>query len=507
MNTILDDLRAAAFSVWNRRWIALGVAWGLCMLGWLGLALIPNSYESRARIFVQLDDALTQQIGMTGDRKRDIDRVRNTLTSAVNLEKVIRSTRLGDEVDSPKELEIAVLDLAKNVKVVSQEDNLFEITATAGNRSLSDTENAKLAQAVAQKMIDIFREENISGAHGEMTGTIEFMNQQLANRQKELEAAEQKRLEFEARNPELAQGTMSVMQRLEAQRAELRSIDADLAAAQSSLAAISAQLAGTPATLAVAGSAGGARGMLAQAQADLSAMRARGLTDNHPDVIAQKNQIAALRAQAAGEGNTGPSGQPNPAYSSLQSIKAEKAANVQALQTRRASIQTELSNITSKQISNPQVAAEQARINRDYDVLKQQYDKLLQDREELRLRGQVETEHNSVQFEVIDPPTTPRAPVAPNRPILLALILFAGIGAGLGAAFAVSQLRSTFATTTKLEEALGLPVLGAITQTVNEAGKALRRKRMRQFAAACGGLGGLFIMLLVIEFIQRRMVA
>ena len=371
MNTLFDELRAAAFSIWHRRWIALGVAWGVCLLGWLVLALVPNSYESRTRIFVQLDDALTQQIGITGDRKRDIDRVRTTLTSAINLEKVIRSTGLGDEVNSPKEMEAAVLSLAKQVKVVSQQDNLFEITASANGRSRSEAENAKLAQAIAQKMIDIFREENINGAQGQMTGTIDFMNQQLSNRQKELEAAEQKRLEFEARNPELAQGGMSVMQRLEGQRAELRSIDGDLAAAQSSLAAISAQLSGTPATLAGPGGSGGARGMLAQAQADLSAMRSRGLTENHPDVIAQKNQIAALKAQAAGEGNTAPGGIPNPAYASLQSIKAEKAANVQALQSRRASVQAELAQITSKQISNPQVAAEQARINRDYDVLKQ----------------------------------------------------------------------------------------------------------------------------------------
>ena len=132
---------------------------------------------------------------------------------------------------------------------------------------------------------------------------------------------------------------------------------------------------------------------------------------------------------------------------------------------------------------------------------------MLQDREELRLRGQVETEHNSIQFEVVDPPTTPRAPVAPNRPVLLFVILIAGIAAGIGAAFAVSQLRSTFATAAKLEAALALPVLGSITQTVNEAGKALRRKRARQFALACGGLGGLLTVLLVVEFIQRRMVA
>ncbi len=71
---------------------------------------------------------------------------------------------------------------------------------------------------------------------------------------------------------------------------------------------------------------------------------------------------------------------------------------------------------TASQSLEPGVAGEAQRISRDYDVLRKQYDKLLQDREELRLRGQVETERNAVKFEVIDPPTTPRAPAAPEPP-------------------------------------------------------------------------------------------
>ena len=251
--------------------------------------------------------------------------------------------------------------------------------------------------------------------------------------------------------------------------------------------------------------AGGARGALAEAQAVLAGMRARGLTENHPDVIAAKNQVNALKGPAAMQGDAG--GMPNPAYTSLESIKAERAANVQSLMARRAAVQAEVSRITTQQISNPQVAAEQQRINRDYDVLKQQYDKLLQDREQLRLRGEVETEANAVKFQVIDPPTTPRAPAAPNRPVLLFGVLVVGLGAGVAAAFAVGQLRSTFATTAKLERAIGLPVLGAITTTLTDAGRELRKKRMKLFYAATAALGGVFVLLLVVEIIQVSMVA
>jgi polysaccharide chain length determinant protein (PEP-CTERM system associated) len=506
MNNIYDELRSALHSIWHRRWLALAVAWAVCLLGWLVVAMVPNTYESNARLYVQLDDALSEVTGVgVGNRKRDIDRVQQTLTSAVNLEKVIRSTAVGEEITTPKQMEAAVLGLAKKIKVENVKDNLFEIKAEFGDGSRSDAENAKIAQDIAQKLIDIFREENLAGNRGEMTQSLDFMNQQLADRQKELEGAEQKRLAFEASHPELIQGGASALQRLESSRSELRGIDADLAAAQSALAAINGQLAGTPQSLPGIGPQGGARGALAEAQAMLSGLRSRGLTENHPDVIAARNQVNALKGAAASE--SGPGGMPNPAYSSLQSIKAERQANVQSLMARRAAIQSDISRVTGMQINNPELAAEQQRINRDYDVLKQQYDKLLQDREELRLRGQVETEHNAVKFEVIDPPTTPRAPVAPNRPLLLVAVLVMGLGAGVAAAFAIGQLRSTFATTAKLERVTGLPVLGAISQTLTDSARALRRRRLKQFYMASAALGGIFVLLLVAEMIQVSMVA
>ena len=62
MNSIFDELRGAIYSVWHRRWLALAVAWAVCLLGWLVVAMIPNSYQSKARIYVQLDDPLVEQI-------------------------------------------------------------------------------------------------------------------------------------------------------------------------------------------------------------------------------------------------------------------------------------------------------------------------------------------------------------------------------------------------------------------------------------------------------------
>lgn len=505
MNSLYEELLAALHSVWHRRWIALAVAWGICLLGWLVVAMIPNSYESRARIFIQLDDALAEQVGIgVADKKRDIERIRQTLTSAVNLEKVVRATRIGDTIESPKQMEAAVLALAGNVKVISQQDNLFEIVATTSYSSFSDAENAKVAQDIAQKLIDIFREENLSGNRGDMIETLEFVSQQLAQREKQLEDAERKRTVFEAQYPQMAQGGAMNVQRLESSRAELRGVEADIAAAQAAQAAIEGQLAGTPRT--IPGGGGGAAASLAQAQSNLAGLRARGLTDGHPDVIAARNQVNSLKGPAAQEAANGV-GTPNPAYTSLQSIRAERQANVQALTSRKAALQSDLAALTAQAIQNPELASQAQRINRDYDVLRQQYDKLLQDREELKLRGEVKTEREAVKFEVVDPPTTPRAPVAPNRPLLLFGVLVVGVCGGCASAFALGRVRSVFATTAALESVMELPVLGAISQNLTETARSLCKRRLKYFFGAGAALGGLFMILLAVEFIQRGMVA
>ncbi len=505
MQEVLDEIRSALHTVWNRRWVALAVAWAVCILGWLAVAFIPNSYESRARIYVELEDVLSEQLDISGDGKQAITKVRQTLISAVNLERVVHDTKLGDKVATDAEMQSAVQDLTETIVVESEQDNLFEITATIGKSSLSDAENAALARDVVQSLIDIFRESNIAGNRGDVADTIAFLDEQLDDRKRELEAAEQRRLAFEAQYPDLIGGSGTVTGRLQGMRTEMRGIDADIAAAQSALAAINGQIASTPRTIMTANS-GGARGALMQAQSQLAAMRARGLTDSHPDIQAIQRQISALRDQAASE-PAGAGGSPNPAYTSLQSIRAERQANVQALQARKAALQSDISALIAAQADEPAVAAEANRISRDYEVLKDKYDELLKDREEMRLRGQVETERSAFQFEVIDPPTAPRNPAAPNRPLLLLGVLIVGFGAGAGVAFVMGQLNSSFTTADKLERTLDLPVIGTISRSMTRAARQHEKLRLKQFLAGVGGLAGICFLLLVVEIVQVGSVA
>ncbi len=500
MDQLFNEVRAALYAVWHRRWIALGAAWVVCLVGWLVIAMIPNSYESKARIYVDVDDVLSKQLGIAGDGKQEIMRVRQTLASAKNLEKVVTATRLGEGITERSDLELAIASLEKKVKVTSEQDNLFEITATISKSSLSDAENAMLSRDVVQKLLDIFREEHISGNRAGISEAITDLERQLEERKLELENAEERRIAFEAEFPDMVGGTDTLSSKVQQTRAELRNIDADIAAAQSALAAIRGQISGMPRTIADAANPLGAGGALLQAQTQLAELRARGLTDAHPDVIATSKQIQVLARQAAANPESR-GGTINPAYSSLQAIQIDRQASVDALQAKRAALQSSFAAMVASQANEPAVAAEANRISRDYDVLRKNYEKLLQDREELRTRGQVEDKASQFRFDLIDPPTVPQKPAAPNRPLLLFGVLIAGLGAGVAAAYGAGVLRSTFATPQKLEDTFDLPVIGAISLTISDAARAIEKKRLKQFSAAGGGLFGLFAILLVIEMI------
>ncbi len=506
MSDIFDELRAALWSVWHRRWIAIAVAWGVCLLGWLVIAMIPNSYESKARVYVDVQDVLSKQLGIAGDGKEEIMRVRQTLSSAKNLEKVITSTRLGEGITERSALDSATAELEKKVKVTSEQDNLFEITAEIGRSDLSDAENAVLARDVVQKLLDILREEHVIGNRTGISTAIGDLDRQLDERKLELEQAEQRRLAFESQYPDLVGGSESLSTKVQQARTELRDVDADLAAAESALAAISSQLASTPRTLAGGRDATGPKAALQQAQTQLAELRSRGLTDNHPDVVSTTKQVAILARQAAAAGDDA-GGTPNPAHSSLVAIRSERQAAVEALQARRAALQSNAAGLLASQATEPTVAAEANRISRDYDVLSQNYEKLLQDREALRTRGQVEDKASQFRFDIIQQPGVPQKPAAPNRPLLLFGVLIVGLGAGAAVAYALSQLKSSFPTAQKLERAFDLPVIGSISLTVSDAAREIEAKRLKQFAGACAGLAAIFVVLLAIEIVAVGTIA
>lgn len=514
MDGLYEQFRIALHQVWRRRWLALAVAWGLCLVGWLAIALIPNSYESKAKVFAQMQSILPQQIGITPlERQNDLLRIKQMLTSAQNLEKIVRRTDLNQLVASERDMAAQVAALRTRIKITAQLENVIEISATSNVGGFSNAQNARTAAAIVQNLLDLSVEENLSGDRKETGQSLAFLDEELKRREAQLQVAEQRRAEFEARYMSLLPGQGTIPERISAARVELANIDRELITSQSSLSAIRSQMGGMPATIAMpnyGGAAGGgyASAQIAALEAQLSQSQARGWTDEHPDVVTTKAEIARLRPQANAERarGDGSAGTPNPAFISLRAMAAEREAQVAAATARKNEIAQAVAQLGAMQ-SEPGLANEQARLSRDYDVLKRQYDKLLEDREQVRLRSDVQSKTDAINFRIIEPPSKPTVPAAPNRPLFLSLILIVAIGGGIGAAFVKGQLQATFPTQGRLEQVTGLPVLGSVSEIFTADGRAERKQRLKWFAGAGGALAGSYALLMLVEFWQRSTVA
>jgi hypothetical protein len=86
-------------------------------------------------------------------------------------------------------------------------------------------------------------------------------------------------------------------------------------------------------------------------------------------------------------------------------------------------------------------------------------------------------------------------------------VLIVGVAAGCGSAFAVGQLRSTYATTGQLVRATGMPVVGSVTLTLTRRARAQYVRQLKWFAGGVASLALVLVVLLAVEFMKRGMVA
>jgi polysaccharide chain length determinant protein (PEP-CTERM system associated) len=204
-------------------------------------------------------------------------------------------------------------------------------------------------------------------------------------------------------------------------------------------------------------------------------------TERHPDIVAIVRIIEQLKEQRKAEAKLkkpAPSAAPSqdPVYQQLSVALASAEANVAAMKARVAEYGLRYNELQAAANALPQIEAEYKQLTRDYDVIRARYDKLLERRESAQISGDVEASDITMGFRVIDPPQVPLAPSAPNRPRLMSLVLLAALGGGLGFAFLISQIRTTFNDERRLREASGIQVLGTVAMAWTDKQKKRRAR-------------------------------
>ena len=228
---------------------------------------------------------------------------------------------------------------------------------------------------------------------------------------------------------------------------------------------------------------------LAELQKSLDSLRLK-YTEQHPDVIATRQAMAQVQAEMKRSSGS-PSGAGAAAAARSRSQIAFTTSSRSSWSTpkvssrRRSGVSTmpRRSRHGSRRSrrSAPGVVAQAQDLDRDYGVLKKNYEELVARREAAQIANSADTKTEKIQFRIIDPPQIPTVPAAPNRPMLVSIVLLFGIGAGLATPMAVAQLDRSFATVGQLRN-LGIPILGSVSRL---SLGAARRRAAIQLAGVC----------------------
>ena len=490
---LLSEIRKC----WRYKWIAMGVALVVCSAGWFAVHLIPDKYESMARVYLDTQSMLKPVLrGLAIDsdvRSTVAETTRRTLLRRSNLEQLIRETDMDLKLDNQEEKERLILELSQSIHVSGGgRDNIYTISY--------QSKDALLAKKVVEISLDIFVETALGVVRKDSSMTEGFIDEQIDDYEARLTAAEERLKEFKRENvgfmPTEAGG---YFQRLSAAVDDLDEVRLEYSEAENRRNVLAAQIEGEVPFMREAENQ---RDVQSPLDTRINAMRERlddlllQFTEQHPDVISVMQSIADLEQQKK-KGMTFDGG-PNdkvalvnsPIYQELKIEFAKAEADLSALSERNRIREKRVSELRGYIDKILRSEAELAKLNRDYEINKNNYEVFVGRREAAKITRDADQSVDSIQFKIIDPPVVALVPVFPNRPLFVTLVLMLGIGGGLGLAWLVSKARPTFDEPNEIRNTLGLPMLGGVSRLFTKADKRKRKLELVGFIL-------LFMLLLV----------
>jgi polysaccharide chain length determinant protein (PEP-CTERM system associated) len=172
---------------------------------------------------------------------------------------------------------------------------------------------------------------------------------------------------------------------------------------------------------------------------------------------------------------------------------SDAESRVAALRARVSEYSTRVTTLRSQSQTAPEIEAQLVQLNRDYEVNRENYQKLVERREQAKLSGDLSSATDMLTFRVVEPPLAATKPSGPNRLALFSGVFIFALAAGLGGAFMMSQVRPTFLSHATLREVTGVPVLGTINMHWTDSQKVLRKRRLLGVGAAVLILFGAYI--------------
>ena len=365
--------------IWRRKWMAVAICWAVCVVGWLAVFFVPNTYESMARVYVDVDSMLTpllRGLAVEANPLQQLDFMQRTLLSRPNLEQVIHLADLDSQAKTPEAKDGLLTALAQEVHISLQGSNLFSIAY--------DDTDAVESKNVVKAVLTVFSESSAGNSRTDMDNARRFLDEQITNYEKQLRAAEERRAEFKETYGDILPQSQANESRFQQAIDEVGKLKLQLQDAQARRDAIAKDAASVPATLSLDQAAqvvihNGSSESPKQLELDetkrkLSDLQSR-YTDDFPNVVATKRDItnleASIKADGSGTGGSDDSRKstvPNPLYQEVKMRLVDAESTVASAQRQLDFSESEQKRLQEAVKAAPGIQLQAQNLDRDYNV-------------------------------------------------------------------------------------------------------------------------------------------
>lgn len=471
-------------ALWGRRkWWAISV-FALCFASAASLIMsLPNIYRATATVLINTGDSQA----LTGDANSGqgdlLDSVTAQVMSRTRLQDMINKFGLYPGLRSKVSPETVIERMRNDIQLerkATDQQQWGQNPVFAFTLSYQGW-NPQIVTEVTNALVSSYVAENNRIRTKQINDTVNSLRAQMASIKAKLDDQQDRINAFKSSHmgelPEQQQVNLSTLTQLNLQLHESSENEIDSERRQADL-------------LKQMTSSGDAS--VPQLEQELSNLRTK-YTDNYPDVVHLKAQIAALRRQQSESGG-------DPSESPLQRQYDSLTAQIKTYKQQEGQLKTQIDEY-QKRVGNVPIYAEKLQtLNQGYTETQDVYSSLLKRYEKARLAEG--TEKNAVdQYRMLDSAIPPRNPAGPNRSRLLLISLVLCLGLSAGVAFLMEQLDTSFHSAGELRAFTTIPILAGIPQIVTSGD--IWRHRFRYSISTLIIVLGLIVTILWFHFIGR----
>ena len=448
----LDLIKSLPNMLWARRWLIILPAVVLSIAGVVAAFLIPPKYRSQATILIESAQLPADLVNsnVSDAIEQRIERVRQRVLSRGDLIQLIRTNGLYPDEQRSQPLSVIVDKMRASTSI---EPIAADVSGSRGSNTVAFTISFEYpqpgpAQLVVQQFVNRFLELDASTQAEQATGAANFIGEQAESIQRRIAEIEAQITDIKAKN-----GTTIALGQF--MGADPIGASARIDSEIDGIMADNTRLAATSTT-------GGSE--LATLRGQLRVLTSK-YSDDHPDVIALRQQIAAAEKQ--------------PQVTS--SIKTPEQLQIEANQARLASLRAAKGAIMSQSATSraaaaraPAILAQIDQLEKQADTLRLQYQSVGSKLVSAETSARMESEQKGERFSVADPPVVPDAPYWPNRLMFVAGGVAAGFGLGAALALAVEILLRPIRGAAALRAATGFPPLAIIPSMEHDPSRTKR---------------------------------